>query len=709
MTRTYSRPPEAPEQPRDHAAAAPALSAPALSVPAGLWSRPILPGLGVALLVFFTLLPTLNWLEFYNSIEHLVVATSLETRRDGHWLMPTLLGEVRTRKPPTAAWLTALSISSETMAGLSDPDPTVRAAAYQRLGTEARLPPLIASCLMLVAVYELGRVIADARVGLCAAAIAGSTYLFLQYSRLATPDTHLMLWATAASAFLALAVLKGRLWLGCLGGGVCLGLGFMSKGPVALLLSVAPVLAYLAWGRWGPTPRARETHSDDAPATSSGLSPLPRVLAGERVRVRGRGQEGEGTTNDDGGQENHPAVRDSSFTLPPSSVPRDGPSPPPSPPRTGEREWTSGDAAHRSDSPVAPAPFRAWVGPILGGLALMLAIALPWYALVIARVPNVWEVWFNEVTRIDPVEPRPDPWYDAFQILLVFLPWTLWLVPALFKSVTTLRRQRRHPALLAFWMLVIPWLVFNLISERKSRYLQPVIGPAAVLAAWVLVEHLWRRGPATASQKFLVRAHWVVIGLVMFGLPIWGIGYRAEGGESWFSPTIAVTCLALSAVILVTGLLAFRRGRPSAAVTVALVGMLMADALFRAGYRNTAGGRSDLKPLADAVAAAVPHGPAYSLNPNGRHAPLDLTLYLNRIVTPVDSVAEIPPAPQPQVLILAQPGPRDAAPTPPPPPSDEWRPLATGRRGRTGWHAFVRQPTAGAAAGAAAGANQPLP
>src|SRR5688500_8540168 len=62
----------------------------------------------VAFAVFF---PTLGWVHFHRSIENIVAATALETRRgDGPWLAPTLQGERRTRKPPTAVWLSAPTI-----------------------------------------------------------------------------------------------------------------------------------------------------------------------------------------------------------------------------------------------------------------------------------------------------------------------------------------------------------------------------------------------------------------------------------------------------------------------------------------------------------------------------------------------------------------------------------------------------------------------
>ena len=62
--------------------------------------------------------------------------------------------------------------------------------------------------------------------------------LFLRFGRSMTTDVHLMLWVATANAFFAAALLHRKRWLGCLAGGVALGLAFMSKGPVALAQTI---------------------------------------------------------------------------------------------------------------------------------------------------------------------------------------------------------------------------------------------------------------------------------------------------------------------------------------------------------------------------------------------------------------------------------------------------------------------------------------
>src|SRR5882762_8380635 len=95
----------------------------------------ILVWLGIVVLFFGAVAPTLSWLEFSGGMENLNIATALELRRDhpDSWLVPTLEGEPRVKKPPLTAWITAAAIHPQTVADLSSLEPAVRRAAADRL------------------------------------------------------------------------------------------------------------------------------------------------------------------------------------------------------------------------------------------------------------------------------------------------------------------------------------------------------------------------------------------------------------------------------------------------------------------------------------------------------------------------------------------------------------------------------------------------
>jgi 4-amino-4-deoxy-L-arabinose transferase-like glycosyltransferase len=229
----------------------------------------------IATIFFVGIAPTLSRQQFSGGSENLVVGSVLEMQRGGPWLIPTLRGAPRTTKPPLTTWLCAVTVSPSTVSALSDR--SKREEAYRELAREVRWPALAASCLTVVAAAWLGRVLACDAVGLAAAAIMGSTLMFQRFGREITTDVYLALWVTTANLFLALALFEARKWLGCLLGGAALGLALMSKGPVALVQTVAPLLALMAWRWW--TGRARsEQRTGWAPVIAGALVMLAIAL-----------------------------------------------------------------------------------------------------------------------------------------------------------------------------------------------------------------------------------------------------------------------------------------------------------------------------------------------------------------------------------------------------------------------------------------------
>lgn len=172
---------------------------------------------------------------FHDAIENINVATVMELRRDGHWAMPRLLGEVRWAKPPLTTWITASGITSRTLVALAGSDPASAESALRWLAFETRWPAALASCLMLAAIYELGRTLGGRELGLTAALVAGTSLLFVRQSHTATIDAQLALCVAAANMFLAKAIFAQKRWLGLIGTGLAIGLGLMHKGPVVLL------------------------------------------------------------------------------------------------------------------------------------------------------------------------------------------------------------------------------------------------------------------------------------------------------------------------------------------------------------------------------------------------------------------------------------------------------------------------------------------
>ena len=187
----------------------------------------------LAVLFFAAIAPTLTWLEFSGGMENFNLETALEMTRDGHWLVPTLDGQVRIKKPPLTEWITACGILS-----------------LKSLAFGARWPSLLCAALTLVATFELGRVVGGSRLGLVAMCFCGSSYIFLKFAREASYDTQLALWVTVTNVFLARLLLRREWWLGGAVGAIALGLALMTKGPVSILQTIIPVIILFGLQSW---------------------------------------------------------------------------------------------------------------------------------------------------------------------------------------------------------------------------------------------------------------------------------------------------------------------------------------------------------------------------------------------------------------------------------------------------------------------------
>lgn len=186
-----------------------------LALVIGLWALVTLPFLGGARL----------WdIDEGNNTE-----ASREMRVADNWVVPTFNFELRVDKPALINWL-------QILAGL----------AVGEGELAARLPSACAALVTMLATWLLGRAWLGGAGGLLAAVALGTSPLFIAAARFANPDSMLTALVTATVASHALAGRHGA-WL--LAAAVFSALGMLAKGPVALALPGAVILASLAWER----------------------------------------------------------------------------------------------------------------------------------------------------------------------------------------------------------------------------------------------------------------------------------------------------------------------------------------------------------------------------------------------------------------------------------------------------------------------------
>lgn len=163
-----------------------------------------------------------------------------EMLQRGEWIVPYLQGQPYLDKPPLLYWLV---MGSYQMFGVSD--------------WSARLPPALAIHACILLTYWLGRRSLGERAAFAGALLLCLAPGFLCVGRLLILDGLLALWVTLSLLAGFEAVRGARLrWCWWLAAASACGLGILTKGPVALLLLVPPLIAQ-RWlsggvriGRW---------------------------------------------------------------------------------------------------------------------------------------------------------------------------------------------------------------------------------------------------------------------------------------------------------------------------------------------------------------------------------------------------------------------------------------------------------------------------
>jgi 4-amino-4-deoxy-L-arabinose transferase-like glycosyltransferase len=165
-----------------------------------------------------------------------------EMLQAGDWVVPTLQGQPYLDKPPLFYWMVML--------------------AYSVLGCHdwvARLVPALALHGTVLLTYVMGRRLVGGRAAFWGALLLAVSPGFLGMGRLLLLDGLLTFWMTLALFSLFRAQARPRLQRGWwLLAALACGLGVLTKGPVALVLPLVPLVAY----RWLVPPRARIAPAD---------------------------------------------------------------------------------------------------------------------------------------------------------------------------------------------------------------------------------------------------------------------------------------------------------------------------------------------------------------------------------------------------------------------------------------------------------------
>jgi 4-amino-4-deoxy-L-arabinose transferase-like glycosyltransferase len=293
------------------------------------------------------------------------------------------------------------------------------------------------------------------------------------------------------------------------------------------------------------------------------------------------------------------------------------------------------------------------------GVALYLAMVLPWFIAVQHQNPTFFREFFLEhnlerfaTDRYQHVQPI---WYYLIVVVLAMMPWTVLAVRALFDGILTsvaewrLRRlnpRRRvpkrpgdaFPEFLVLWAL-IPIVFFTFSQSKLPGYILPSIPPLAILTGDFLFR---RRKPGL--NRWVLLGHALLCGVMtMFALLLpWFVAHGAK-----MPPLRGLAIAAISAAGAALLILIVVKGYGVARLRLVTTGILVVLMLFLYGvgpfFGIPAVGATQrvihlldraysARPLADRLATLAPADETVAVFRVRRDVEYGLSFYRNREV-----------------------------------------------------------------------------
>lgn len=190
------------------------------------------------------------------------------------------------------------------------------------------------------------------------------------------------------------------------------------------------------------------------------------------------------------------------------------------------------------------------IGRLLLGLAIFLALAIPWPVAVITRLPSAFAFFFHESTvkMYSPEAHRHWIFYYVPQIIAGAFPWVCFL-PAAF-SWSRLRDRRSEAFLPVVWAGVV-LVFFTLVKTKQSHYVMPLYPALAILVGGAL-SSLTESGSGfggTRLGRYTMGVFLAGIVAISVAVPI-GIAVRLSASPAQIAACSTGLIFALASVIL---------------------------------------------------------------------------------------------------------------------------------------------------------------
>lgn len=227
--------------------------------------------------------------------------------------------------------------------------------------------------------------------------------------------------------------------------------------------------------------------------------------------------------------------------------------------------------------------WRGWAratAPLLG-LAVVTAVAAPWFVLVALREDGALAFWSNQLVGLrfksdgagGGVLLFLGRWLLEFikpdylvHLVHALLPWGL-LLPAAFVVPWVRRRPDLARGRVLFWSVVVPVFVLSLVPHSRSYYLLPILVPSVVLLARGVLDLLDKAMAQSEIGSRCVAGLWTLAVFPILALVAAEI-YLHSTGRAVGDPTSkAIVAAAVALIVLASLVAVLRLGRSARAGT----------------------------------------------------------------------------------------------------------------------------------------------
>ena len=232
---------------------------------------------------------------------------------------------------------------------------------------------------------------------------------------------------------------------------------------------------------------------------------------------------------------------------------------------------------------------------LASGLALFLAVTVPWFVAVSLRNPEFARFFFihEHFERFtSKVHGRYQPfWFFVPVLAATMLPWSFFIPGAIGKAL----RERRHEGGTAgLFLLIWTFLIFLFFSKSSSKlipYILPIFPPLAILVAHRLRGILEGRGRSAGTALVLLGGIQLVLGAAALGyarLPqvaallggkMPSLAAPLERFVSTAPPITTAACLTVGLLFLLQGVtvLTTSRRKPVIVLAVLIIGSFLLE------------------------------------------------------------------------------------------------------------------------------------